>query len=179
LEILVSTWEAEIQRRIEDVDAGSSRDHPGRRVSPVSSNALVASRRLRFNPLAEAELQDAASWYDERVLAGWSLHHGHSSSRQRNVESPHRWPSSVVPSRLVGPYPTPSSIARSPTRRSKSWRSLISSVATLLGAALIPQTRVTARAVVPAAPLARWQRARRAARRQSTGRALATAKTFL
>ena len=27
----------------------------------------MASRRLRFNPLAEAELQDAASWYEERV----------------------------------------------------------------------------------------------------------------
>ncbi len=34
--------------------------------SPASSNASVASRRVRFNPMAEAELQDAAAWYDER-----------------------------------------------------------------------------------------------------------------
>jgi hypothetical protein len=63
------------------------------RSSPVSSNALVASRRLRFNPLAEEELQDAASWYHERVagLGGRFI----TAIRHRAseiVESPRRWP---------------------------------------------------------------------------------------
>jgi plasmid stabilization system protein ParE len=68
---------------------------------------LVASRRLRFNPLAEAELQDAASWYDERVagLGGRFI----TAIRHRAgeiVESPRRWPLIRRARRvLVGPYP--------------------------------------------------------------------------
>jgi len=67
----------------------------------------VASRRLRFNPLAEAELQDAASWYDERVggLGARFL----AAIRHRAseiVESPHRWPTIRGVRRvLVGAYP--------------------------------------------------------------------------
>jgi plasmid stabilization system protein ParE len=67
----------------------------------------VASRRLRFNPLAEAELQDAASWYEER-LAGLgarfiaAIRHRVSEI----VESPRRWPLiSGVRRVLLGPYP--------------------------------------------------------------------------
>jgi len=67
----------------------------------------VASRRLRFNPLAEAELQDAASWYDERVagLGGRFI----TAIRHRAaeiVESPRRWPLIRAARRvLVGSYP--------------------------------------------------------------------------
>lgn len=32
----------------------------------ASSSASVASKFVCFNPMAEAELQDAAAWYDER-----------------------------------------------------------------------------------------------------------------
>jgi plasmid stabilization system protein ParE len=68
---------------------------------------LAASRRLRFNPLAEAELQDAASWYDERVagLGGRFI----AAFRHRTseiIESPRRWPLIRGARRvLVGPYP--------------------------------------------------------------------------
>jgi plasmid stabilization system protein ParE len=67
----------------------------------------VASRRLRFNPLAEAELQDAASWYEERVggLGARFI----AAVRHRTgeiVESPHRWPTNRGTRRvLVGAYP--------------------------------------------------------------------------
>jgi hypothetical protein len=97
---------------------------------------LVASRRLRFNPLAEAELQDAASWYDERVagLGGRFI----TAIRHRAseiMESPHRWPLIHGARRvLVGFYPYAIIYReRSPTRRSRSWRSLISNVGQATG----------------------------------------------
>ncbi len=68
---------------------------------------MAASRRLRFNLLAEAELQDAASWYDERVggLGARFI----SAIRQRAneiLESPQRWPKIRGTRRvLVGAYP--------------------------------------------------------------------------
>ena len=70
-------------------------------------SASVASRNLRFNPLAEAELQDAASWYEERVGglgARFVAAVRHRASEI--IESPHRWPLIRGVRRvLVGAYP--------------------------------------------------------------------------
>lgn len=67
----------------------------------------MASRRLRFNPLAEAELQDAASWYEER-MAGLGARFIAAIRHRAGeiVESPRRWPLiGGVRRVLVGPYP--------------------------------------------------------------------------
>jgi plasmid stabilization system protein ParE len=67
----------------------------------------VASRRLRFNPLAEAELQDAASWYEERV-GGLGARFIAAIRHRANeiLESPQRWPLLRGIRRvLVGAYP--------------------------------------------------------------------------
>jgi plasmid stabilization system protein ParE len=67
----------------------------------------VASRRLRFNPLAEAELQDAASWYDDRA-AGMGARFVAAIRRRADeiIESPQRWPLIKGVRRvLVGGYP--------------------------------------------------------------------------
>jgi plasmid stabilization system protein ParE len=67
----------------------------------------VASRRLRFNPLAEAELQDVVSWYEARVggLGARFI----AAIRHRTgeiLESPRRWPAIRGTRRvLVGAYP--------------------------------------------------------------------------
>jgi hypothetical protein len=67
----------------------------------------VASRRLRFNPLAEAELQDAASWYDERIAGLGARFIAAIRLRASEIlESPHRWPLNRRVRRvLVGVYP--------------------------------------------------------------------------
>lgn len=67
----------------------------------------MASRRLRFNPLAEAELQDAASWYDERVGGLGARFIAAVRHRAGEIlEAPQRWPVIRGVRRvLVGPYP--------------------------------------------------------------------------
>jgi plasmid stabilization system protein ParE len=67
----------------------------------------VASRRLRFNALAEAELQDAASWYDERVVGMGARFIAAIRHRANEIlESPQRWPVIRGVRRvLVGAYP--------------------------------------------------------------------------
>ena len=67
----------------------------------------MASRRLRFNPLAEAELQDAASWYEDRKAGLGARFIAAIRHRAGEiVESPRRW--SVmggVRRVLLGPSP--------------------------------------------------------------------------
>jgi hypothetical protein len=52
----------------------------------------VAGRRLRFNPLAEAEAFEAARWYDERSPGlGAAFVAGVQQATARILEAPKRW----------------------------------------------------------------------------------------
>ena len=53
----------------------------------------MASKHLRFNPLAEAELQDACAWYDERVPGlGLRFVRALRKKTEEILEAPDRWP---------------------------------------------------------------------------------------
>src|SRR5882672_11347212 len=92
--------------------------------SIASSSACVASRRLRFNPMAEAELQDAAAWYDERS-SGLGLRFVLAVRRKSDeiLESPQRWPVGCrLPPRPPGPVPLRPRLPRDLRRRDRDRR---------------------------------------------------------
>lgn len=67
----------------------------------------MPNERLRFNPLAEAELHDAAAWYEER-LPGLGLRFLEAVRRRLDeiVAAPARWPVAYGARRLLmGRYP--------------------------------------------------------------------------
>jgi len=67
----------------------------------------VASKRLRFNPMAEAELQDAAAWYEERS-PGLGLRFVLAIRKKSDeiLEAPERWPLAADSRRvLLGRFP--------------------------------------------------------------------------
>jgi plasmid stabilization system protein ParE len=67
----------------------------------------VGSRRLWFNPLAEAELQDAAAWYEDRLVGlGARFLAAVRHKTDEILESPTRWPLARGTRRvLMGRYP--------------------------------------------------------------------------
>ncbi len=67
----------------------------------------MASRQLRFNPMAEAELQDAAAWYDERSPGlGRRFVLAVQRKCEEILEAPDRWPLAAGSRRvLLGRFP--------------------------------------------------------------------------